>query len=246
MKEKIKYFVAGIFIGLSELLPGISGATVALMFGVYEKILNFLSKFKEFNLIASLLFGMVLSVFVFSSLIDFLYKNYTNLFNIFIALLMIGYGLFLLINTYLKEDINKLVEMLIGKTFERKSSYINLFLAVFFIGLYIGLYLSSFQIDGYQEPNIYILILFGFFACSFLLFPGISGSAFLLSVGAYPLIIGSISNLNFEVLLPFGIGMLGALISMPRLINKAYEKFGKLILVFFGGLILATGVNYFL
>ena len=159
---------------------------------------------------------------------------------------MIGYGLFLLINTYLKEDIDKLIETLIGKTFKRKSSYINLFLAVFFIGLYVGLYLSSIQTDGYQELNISILILFGFCACSFLLFPGISGSAFLLSVGVYPLIIGSISNFNFEVLLPFGIGMLGALILMPRLINKAYEKFGKLILVFFGGLVLAAGVNYFL
>ena len=55
MKEKIRYFVAGIFIGLSELLPGISGATVALMFGVYEKILNFLTKLKELNLILPLL-----------------------------------------------------------------------------------------------------------------------------------------------------------------------------------------------
>ena len=44
MNEKIRYFIAGIFIGLSELLPGISGATVALMFGVYEKILNILTK----------------------------------------------------------------------------------------------------------------------------------------------------------------------------------------------------------
>ena len=103
----------------------------------------------------------------------------------------------------------------------------------------------------YQEPILPLIVLFGFIACSFLLFPGISGSAFLLSVGAYPLIIGSVSSLNFEVLLPFGIGMLCALILMPRLINKAYEKFGKLILVFFGGLILArisppkkTNINF--
>ena len=112
---------------MSQKTSRISGATVALMFGVYEKILNFLSKFKELNLIAPLLLGMLLSVLVFSSLIDFLYKNYTYVFNIFIALLMIGYGLFLLINTYLNEDINKLVETSIGKTFKRKSSYINLF-----------------------------------------------------------------------------------------------------------------------
>ena len=235
MKEKIKYFTSGIFIGLAELLPGISGATVALMFGVYEKLIDFLRKFNNINLILPLLIGMILSVFSFSSLIDFLYKNYTYIFNIFIALLMIGYGMYLAVNTYLKEFLK-------GKLDIRPE----ILPVVLGIGFYIGLYLSSFQTDGYQEPNIAILILFGFCACSFLLFPGISGSAFLLSVGAYPLIIGSISNFNFEVLLPFGIGMLGALILMPRLINKAYKKFGKLILVFFGGLILAAGVNGFI
>lgn len=232
MNDKIRYFIAGIFIGLSELLPGISGATVALMFGVYEKILTFLRKFKEFNLIIPLLLGMILSVFVFSSLINFLYENFTNLFNLLISLLMIGYGIYLVTNTYLNENINK------GKSF-----YLNLFLAIL-----IGLSLSGFYISGYlyQEPYPFTLLVFGFVACSFLLFPGISGSAFLLSVGAYPLIIGSISNFNLEVLFPFGIGMLLAVTIMPRFINKAYSKYGKSILVFFGGLIFAAGINNFL
>ena len=230
MKEKIRYFIAGIFIGLSELLPGISGATVALMFGVYEKLLDFLRKLKNFNLILPLLFGMILSVFVFSSLINFLYENHTNTFNIFIALIMIGYGIFLVITTFLNEDIDK------GKKF-----FINLFLAIL-----IGFYLASFHTNVNQEFNTLLLALFGFIACSFLLFPGISGSAFLLSVGAYPLIIGSISNLDFGILFPFGIGMLMALVLMPRLINKAYKKFGKSMLVFFGGLIFSAGMNYFL
>ena len=232
MNEKIRYFIAGIFIGLSELLPGISGATVALMFGVYEKILTFLRKFKEFNFIIPLLSGMILSVFVFSSLINFLYENFTNLFNLLISLLMIGYGIYLVTNTYLNENINK------GRSF-----YLNLFLAIL-----IGLSLSGFYVSGYlyQEPYPFTLLVFGFVACSFLLFPGISGSAFLLSVGAYPLIIGSISNFNLEVLFPFGIGMLLAVTIMPRFINKAYSKYGKSILVFFGGLIFAAGINNFL
>ena len=230
MKEKIRYFIAGIFIGLSELLPGISGATVALMFGVYEKLLDFLRKFKNFNLILPLLFGMILSVLVFSSLINFLYETHTNTFNIFIALIMIGYGIFLVITTFLNEDIDK-----------GKKIFINLFLAIL-----IGFYLASFHTNVNQELNPLLLALFGFIACSFLLFPGISGSAFLLSVGAYPLIIGSISNLDFGILFPFGIGMLMALVLMPRLINKAYKKFGKSMLVFFGGLIFSAGMNYFL
>ena len=232
MKDQLKYFTAGVFIGISELLPGISGATVALMFGVYEKILNFLTKFRDLNLIIPLFVGMVLSVFLFSSLVNFLYTNFAQTFNIFIAFIMIGYGIFLLINTYLKENINK------GKTF-----YLNVFLAIFIGFLLSGFYITgSYPPDGPFTPSVGALIIFGFFACTFLLFPGISGSAFLLALGIYPYIIGSISNLNIDVLLPFAIGMLIALIIMPRIINKAYEKYGKSILIFFGGLIFSAGL----
>ena len=230
MKEQIRYFIAGIFIGISELLPGISGATVALMFGVYEKLLTFLTQLKGFNLIIPLLVGMVLSVFLFSSLINYLYENFTDIFNFLIAILMIGYGVFLIINTYLKENISHGI-----------SFYITLLLAIF-----IGFNLSSFDMYSIEEPKMILLAILGFIACSFLLFPGISGSAFLLSVGAYTLIIKSISNLNFNVLLPFAIGMLMALILMPRLINNAYKKFGKTVLVFFGGLIITAGLAHFL
>jgi len=228
MKDQFRYFSAGIFIGISELLPGISGATVALMFGVYEKLLEFLRKFKNLNLIMPLLFGMITSVFLFSSLINFLYDNYTNTFNFFIALLMVVYGIFLVINTYLNGNIQK------GMRF-----YINISISIL-----VGIFLTSFTYNYENFSfNLYFLIIIGFIACSFLLFPGISGSAFLLSVGAYSTIIGSISSLNFNVLIPFGMGMLFALFLMPRLINKAYIKFGKSILVFFGGLIFTAGTS---
>ena len=228
MKDQFRYFSAGIFIGISELLPGISGATVALMFGVYEKLLEFLRKFKNLNLIMPLLFGMITSVFLFSSLINFLYDNFTNTFNFFIALLMVVYGIFLVMNTYLNGSIQK------GMRF-----YINISISIL-----VGIFLTSFTYN-YENfsLNFYFLITIGFIACSFLLFPGISGSAFLLSVGAYSTIIGSISSLNFDVLIPFGMGMLFALFLMPRLINKAYIKFGESILVFFGGLIFITGTS---
>ena len=228
MKDQFRYFSAGIFIGISELLPGISGATVALMFGVYEKLLEFLRKFKNLNLIMPLLFGMITSVFLFSSLINFLYDNFTNTFNFFIALLMVVYGIFLVMNTYLNGSIQK------GMRF-----YINISISIL-----VGIFLTSFTYNYENFSfNLYFLIIIGFIACSFLLFPGISGSAFLLSVGAYSTIIGSISSLNFDVLIPFGMGMLFALFLMPRLINKAYIKFGKSILVFFGGLIFTAGTS---
>ena len=80
MKDQIRYFIAGIFIGISELLPGISGATVALMFGVYERMLAFLTQLKGFNLIIPLLIGMVLSIFLFSSCAAFTASLFSALY----------------------------------------------------------------------------------------------------------------------------------------------------------------------
>ena len=105
MKEKIRYFIAGIFIGLSELLPGISGATVALMFGVYERLIDFLRKFKALDLMIPLFLGMLISVISFSRLIEFLFQTYQYGFNLIISILMIGYGIYLIINTYFEKNI---------------------------------------------------------------------------------------------------------------------------------------------
>ena len=99
MNEKLRYFIAGIFIGLSELLPGISGATVALMFGVYKQLISFLTNLKGFELIIPLIIGMGISVVSFSSLIHFLYENYESIFMMAIAVIMISYGLFLITTT---------------------------------------------------------------------------------------------------------------------------------------------------
>ena len=167
----------------------------------------------------------------FSILLKDLYENHAYAFNIFIAILMICYGIYLVINTYLKEGI------------QGKSFYINLFLAILF-----GILLNIFIVaeSSTKEFDSFILLIFGFIACLFLLFPGISGSAFLVYVGAHSQVIGAIPSLDFSILLPFGAGILLSLVIMPRLIKNVYEKYGQSILVFFGGLIFAAGVNHFL
>tara|TARA_B100000287_G_C20661438_1_gene790255 strand:+ start:1272 stop:1988 length:717 start_codon:yes stop_codon:yes gene_type:complete len=232
VNEKIKYFFAGIFIGISELLPGISGATVALMFGVYENILNFLKKFQGFSLILPLLLGMIISIFGFSNFITYLYANYSIQFNFFISVLMLAYGSYVIITIYIKSI----------RLNENNTS--NLIFS-FFIAIITGLLISSFNFQETSSLTFFAIIIFGFIACSFLLFPGISGSAFLISVGAYELITSSISisSFNFSIILSFGLGMLLALILMPRLISMAYKRFGNLVLIFFAGVILMTGLK---
>ena len=224
MSIRLRFLLAGFCIGLAELLPGISGATVALMFGIYKKLIECISKLKDLDLLVPLLLGMAVSVFGFSKLINFLFLNYTNFFEFFIGILMIFYGAYLFLSNIQKS--------------KRKELFF--FSLLFVISVAIGVAIGN--LSGLDASvGTFPLVIYGFIAFSFLLIPGISGSAFLLAIGIYPLIIGSVADLNLLVLLPFATGMLFSLITMPKLIEKLLSIFDKNIYMIFAGFILGAG-----
>ena len=224
MNIRLRFLLAGFCIGLAELLPGISGATVALMFGIYKKLIECISKLRDLDLLVPLLLGMAVSVFGFSKLINFLFLNYTNLFEFFIGILMIFYGAYLFLSNIQKS--------------KRKELFF--FSLLFVISVAIGVAIGN--LSGLDASvGSFPLVIYGFIAFSFLLIPGISGSAFLLAIGIYPLIIGSVADLNLLVLLPFATGMLFSLITMPKLIEKLLSNFDKNIYMIFAGFILGAG-----
>ena len=224
MNMRLRFLLAGFCIGLAELLPGISGATVALMFGIYKKLIECISKLKDLDLLLPLLLGMAVGVFGFSKLINFLFLSYTNLFELFIGILMIFYGAYLFLSNIQKS--------------KRKELFF--FSLLFIISVAVGVAIGD-LFDFEASVDAFYLVAYGFIAFSFLLIPGISGSAFLLAIGIYQLIIGSVADLNLSVLLPFAIGMLLSLVTMPRLIEKLLSKFDKYIYMIFAGFILGAG-----
>jgi putative membrane protein len=94
-------------------------------------------------------------------------------------------------------------------------------------------------------PSFIVFVLVGFIAFSFFLLPGISGSAILLSIGVYEIIIGSIANMQLEILMPFAIGCLISLLLMPKIINHLLSKYKLNIMIFFAALIFVSGVLIF-
>ena len=224
MNIRLRFRLAGFCIGLAELLPGISGATVALMFGIYKKLIECISKLKDLDLLIPLLLGMVVGIFGFSKLINFLFLSYTNLFELCIGILMIFYGTYLFFSNI---QISQRKDLIL---------FSLLFLIAIGLGIFIG-DLSGFSVSISTFP----LVIYGFIAFSFLLILGISGSAFLLAIGIYPLIVGSVADLNLPVLFPFAIGMFLSLIIMPRLIKKLLSLFDKYIYMIFAGFILGAG-----
>jgi putative membrane protein len=241
MTERLRFVVAGFFVGLAELLPGISGSTVAIAFKVYEKFILFLSNlkisnfsftFKELNqvffldLIIPFFIAMAISVMFASKFILFLYSEYTNSFLIFLSILMCL--------------ISFLIAFRLKNEFKLNMNWIIYFLA----GAIFAAMLNSISLVS-NNPSFIVFVLVGFIAFSFFLLPGISGSAILLSIGVYETIIGSIANIQLEILMPFGIGCLISLLLMPKIINHLLSKYKLNIMIFFAALIFVSGVLIF-
>ena len=241
MTERLRFVIAGFFVGLAELLPGISGSTVAIAFKVYEKFILFLSNlkisnfsfnFKKLNqvffldLIIPFFIAMAISVIFASKFILFLYSEYTNGFLIFLSILMCS--------------ISFLIAFRLKNEFKLNMNWIIYFLA----GAIFAALLNTISLVS-NNPSLIVFVLVGFIAFSFFLLPGISGSAILLSIGVYEIIIGSIANIQLEILVPFAIGCLISLLLMPKIINYLLSKYKLNIMIFFAALILVSGVLIF-
>ena len=241
MTERLRFVIAGFFVGLAELLPGISGSSVALAFKVYEKFILFLSNlkisnfsfnFKKLNqvffldLIIPFFIAMAISVIFASKFILFLYSEYTNGFLIFLSILMCS--------------ISFLIAFRLKNEFKLNMNLIIYFLA----GAIFAALLNTISLVS-NNPSLIVFVLVGFIAFSFFLLPGISGSAILLSIGVYEIIIGSIANIQLEILVPFAIGCLISLLLMPKIINYLLSKYKLNIMIFFAALILVSGVLIF-
>ena len=241
MNERLRFVIAGFFVGLAELLPGISGSTVAIAFKVYEKFILFLSNlkisnfsfnFKKLNqvffldVIIPFFIAMAISVIFASKFILFLYSEYTNGFLIFLSFLMCS--------------ISFLIAFRLKNEFKFNMNWIIYFLA----GAIFAAMLNTISLVS-NNPSFIVFVLIGFIAFSFFLLPGISGSAILLSIGVYEIIIGSIANMQLEILMPFAIGCLISLFLMPKIINHLLSKYKLNIMIFFAALIFVSGVLIF-
>ena len=238
MNEKLKFFLAGFFIGIAELLPGISGSTVAVAFRIYNKIIKILSNIRiknisgnfadisskfQLDLLLLLVSSMAVTVIFFSKIVLYFYTNYNDLFEIFLAITMIIISLFII------------------KDFIPINNKLFLFIL---IGVLFGYAINQIP-DFEMSSNILFLILIGFIAFSFFLVPGISGSAILVTFGQYRLIIEALAELNFLTLIPFGVGCLLSLYLMPKLLSNLVDKHNEYLMSFFSGLIFIAGLNLF-
>ena len=221
--------------GVAEITPGISGATIAGIFNVYEPFIKVLSLFnpkklisdsnnflKNINLplIMPLMFGMIISIYFSAYFVDYLIKYQLYFFKIFLSLVMI----FAVIKNCSMDQ-----------SFSDSAKY---FLS-FALGIIIAI-LIAFSLLQFNFNNNFLLIFTGLLAFTAFILPGISGSLVLLILGVYQEIISGIKNLDILALLPFIIWMLLAFFIVPTLIVERFKKNEYQTKVLFSGLILGS------
>lgn len=211
----MKLFLIGILIGIAKILPGVSGAVLALMFGVYEILIESIGSLKKtiknIKKLIPLILGICLSIVLTSTLIN----HFTNRFyNRFLALI-VGIMIYEVIDN-LKCYRNKIINT--------KYLIASLFTILVLIVI-TNIKITTF-IDCHNTINPFITLFFlGIIDAASTVIPGVSGTAILLLFGYYKKIIYGISTLNISIIFPFGIGFIIGLIIFSRMLTYLFKKY---------------------
>ena len=232
MVEKFILVIKGFIMGIANIIPGVSGGTLAIILGIYEQFIgaisHFFSNFKEnIKFLIPLGIGMVLAIITMSSVIDYSYNNFPIPTTLFFVGLVIG-GIPLLygkVKDNKKEKKNPINYLIMTSTF---ALVIFMALAdkVFSTGGEVVL--SNLGISGYI-----LLFLVGVIAAATMVIPGVSGSLVLMLLGYYyPIIalikdIVSFNNLFTNIIVAgvFGVGVLVGIVLVSKLIEFLFNKY---------------------
>ena len=221
MKERIILFLKGMILGSAMIIPGVSGGTLAISLGIYEKIINVITRFfKNFKeniiFIINLGLGILASIVLGALILNYTFEHYPIPTIIFFIGLLIG-------------SIPSLIKRVDLRNTLKIS---NIFYFLLGVSLVLGVYLfkGSSEVtfsNGFNLVQSIKLILVGVVAAATLVIPGISGSFMLMILGYYKPILEVISetikfnNLgnNILILIPFGVGVLLGIIGIAKLIE---------------------------
>ena len=243
MTKKAFLVLKGFFLGLANLIPGVSGGTVAVTLGIYEYLVDAINgltkKFKEnFGKLLPIIIGVVLCLISMSKVITLALDKYqfaTIMF--FLGLIMGG--------------INILFKKVKGK-----ASFGNIIWLVLAFGFVMFLVLvqngtAPVTLEKVRIVDIPLLIVLGAISAASMVIPGVSGSFVLMLLGYYKEILATVGDLtnfshlghNLIILIPFGIGVLLGIFLITKLIRKLLDKYETK--VYFGvlGFVVASVVG---
>lgn len=243
----IRNILKGAVMGLSNIIPGVSGGTMAVSMGIYDRLIHCITHlFKEFK--KSILFlipigiGMGIALVAGSFSVEYLFENFplpTNL--AFIGLILGGLPA-------------------VGKKIRgNRVKWGHVAALILFFALVVGLAAVG-EREGRAADlsfgflNVLKLFGVGVIASATMVVPGVSGSMILLLIGYYNPVIAAINDFirslttfnvdgilrGMGILVPFGIGVVVGIFAIAKLIEIVFEKFPMYAYWAITGLIVAS------
>ena len=236
-------FLRGVLIGIAEVIPGVSGGTLALITGIYSRLLNNIDllfkslrqiahpKLMARNLIAlewkfllPVFIGMALALITTASFMeDLLESNPIELRAVFAGLVAAG----IYIPFKMSVSVN-------GDNWTLRDYLLAL------IGALAAFFLTGLPQGEVSNPGPILIFFSAAIAICALVLPGISGSFLLLTIGMYSATIGALNDRDLQYLLIFALGALLGLASFVSLLKFLLSQRARPTLVLLAGLMLGS------
>jgi putative membrane protein len=237
MKAYLIFFIKGMAMGAADVVPGVSGGTVALLVGIYERLLKAVKsvdaefakmllsfrvkdaiEYADLKFLGSVAGGIALSILSLGKLFSWLYQNYELLTMSFFFGLIVASSI--LITAGIKER-NFIIFLLFALGFATAGGV-------------------AFLSPSSENPNMLYLFLCGAVAISAMILPGISGSFILLIMGNYFLVLTSLYPPQFAILLPFGAGVLLGMALFSRFLSWLMKRYEMQTLSLMSGFVVGS------
>lgn len=238
MREHIANFLKGFAMGVANVIPGVSGGTIALLTGIFERLINALKsfdveavrlllkfKFREFAQHVD--FGFLLSVFVgvgvsiisVAKLLEFLFQSYpVYVWSFFFGLILVS--VWFVGKSIGKIDVAAAVSFVVGAAVAFGLSVMN---------------------PATENTAFWYLIICGAVAVCSMILPGLSGSFVLILMGNYQLImIYAVSHFDMKIIIPVAIGVVVGLLAFSHFLSWLLSRYARQTMAVLTGFIFGS------
>ena len=238
LKEYVVISLKGMAMGAADVVPGVSGGTIAFISGIYEELLNSISSFNfslinifknegfksvwikvNGNFLVSLFVGILISVLSLAKLIESMLENHP------IVIWSFFFGLVLASIIYIGKQITKWT----------KGSFLCLIL-----GAILAFYITTLNPMVSANSSPWFLFLVGMIAICAMILPGISGSFILVLLGAYKPVLNALNTKDFVSIIIFLVGAILGLLSFSRILKWLFSTYKNYTLATLTGFIIGS------
>ncbi len=238
VKDYIVIGLKGMAMGAADVVPGVSGGTIAFISGIYEELLGSISNvnfglfktlknegFKKAwkqlngNFLLALFIGIFVSIISLAKAIKYLLENEP------ILLWSFFFGLVLASVIYIAKQITK---------------WNFIAVLVLILGAFLAYYITTLNpLVSENSSSLYILFAGAIAICAMIL-PGISGSFILVLLGAYKPVLDAVNDRDFKTILIFMVGAVIGLLSFSKILKWLFANYKNYTLAVLTGFIIGS------